>query len=182
MSDRERRRFAVPLVRGEAGGIDSALLDPANPVGVRLGGRSGGSREAAAVVDGREGVDPLEKGRKAVSRWKAGKSQAIISVAGAAGRSCATRQGLHLPLAMWLNRSSAAPSDPPGQVSVVPGERHMARACTSYGLQYGHSAGSARSLGETTGRVSRCSQAGQPSISARRRATSVPHQRHGMPN
>ncbi|MDA8186120.1 MAG: hypothetical protein M0035_17130 [Actinomycetota bacterium] len=114
MSDQERRRFAVPPARGEVDGIDLALLDPANPVSVRLGGRSGGSREAAAVVDGREGVDPLEKGRKAVSRWKAGKSQAIIPFAGAAGRTCVTRQGLHLPLAMWLNRSSVAPSDPPG--------------------------------------------------------------------
>ena len=44
-----------------------------------------------------------------------------------------------------------------------------------YGLQCGHSPGSARVLGVMTGRISLCSQAGQPSISARGRGTSVPH-------
>ncbi len=55
--------------------------------------------------------------------------------------------------------------DAPGacQAGVSCGRRRGA----SYGLQFGHSPGSARSSGETTGRVSRCSQAGQPSISAR---------------
>ena len=36
-----------------------------------------------------------------------------------------------------------------------------------YGLQCGHSPGSARVLGVMMGRISLCSQAGQPSISAR---------------